>query len=252
MKKLLSLFTALLLCAATVLLSSCASAKKYQQKVLDYLAKNYESKKFELTSYTTNKGTSSRYEVKARCIDDGTDFDIYVYSAAFITDSYSVTRANKRMESLIHPIVSGTDAYSYIGNIRWLRPYNEETTDYSFRSVSNPEAVVISELTSIDTVTFVSEVDTTEEAANGITAFIDAFAASDISLESVTFEFSLTYAPDCRLTTNSESIKNSEKSEIIQFIESQIASNTEAETKIWSFSQKSNSMTFDKTVETTN
>ena len=110
-----------LLSAVAMLASSCTAVKRYEKQVLNYLETEYEGKEFELLSYTKNKKTSSRYEIKAVCLSDNTEFDIYAYSANNISDGYAVTRANNLMREKLNKVFSYSEASKYVTDIRWLR-----------------------------------------------------------------------------------------------------------------------------------
>lgn len=244
MKKTLSALLALLFCGMAVLMTACTPPKKYQQKVLDYLTEEYPGKTFELTSFKQNKETSGRYEVSASCNEDGTKFDIYVYSTVFLTDGYSVVRANKRAAVLLREKVVGTDAFEYIADIRWLRIYNEDSTDYSFRHVDNVEELTAKDITSVDTVTFNSPIEASD-AEKGIRATVNAFDAAGMTLESVGFEFTVGYK-SCRLTTDSASVANASDGEIAEYIASELSSTEEVSTLWLSVSGSVVDMEFEK------
>ncbi len=214
-KVLLCLIAAL--CAFVLLLTSCTASKKYEKQVLSYLEDKYEGKDFELLSYSKNKKTSSRYEIKAVCLDDDTEFDIYAYSANNISDGYAVTKANNAMSEKLNHIFSYSEAGKYVTDVRWLRLYNEEDTDYTFMSVENVEKYTSEdEITSIDAVIFGNPLKA-EQVADGIVTSVKALEENDIVLESIGFDFTvLTKA--CRMESSTADISAASVEELTSFI----------------------------------
>lgn len=230
MRKILSVLTALVVLFAAVAMTGCTPSKKYQQKVLDYLTGEYPGKTFELLSYTQNKETSGRYEVKARCNEDGTNFDIYVYSMIFLTDGYSVSRANQKMTVCFRDIIVGTEAFGYVEGIRWLRPFNEENTDYSFRHVENVDELTLDDVKTIDSVKL-SEVADIKQLALEITATIGAFDLAGVVLDEMYFDFDLG-GRTFRLKTDTVSVRKAKDGELAAYISEEVENTVEV-TSVW-------------------
>ncbi len=205
------------LCAFALLLTSCAASKKYEKQVLSYLEDKYEGKSFELLSYSKNKKTSSRYEIKAVCLDDDTEFEIYAYSANNISDGYAVTKANNAMGEKLNHIFSYSEAGKYVTDVRWLRLYNEKDTDYTFMSVENVEKYTSEDkITSIDAVIFGNPLKA-EQVADGIISSVKALEENDIVLESVGFEFTV-LTQGCRMESSTADILAASVEELTGFI----------------------------------
>lgn len=209
------------LCASALLLTSCTASKKYEKQVLNYLEDKYEGESFELLSYSNNKKTSSRYEIKAVCLDDDTEFEIYAYSANNISDGYAVTRANNAMRDKLNHIFSYSEAGKYVTDVRWLRLYNEEYTDYTFMSVENVEKYTAEEkITSIDAVVFGNPLKS-EQVADGIITSVKALEENDIVLENIGFEFTV-LTKSCRMESSTADIDAANVEEITDFINEKI------------------------------
>lgn len=213
---------ALVLSAFALLLSSCVTTRKYEKQVLNYLEDKYEGDEFELLSYSKNKKTSSRYEIKAVCLTDETEFDIYAYSANNISDAYAVTKANNDMRVQLNKVLSYSEASKYVTDIRWLRLYNEETTDYSFLAADKVDAFEKQEqITSIDAIIFGNPLKA-EQVADGVVATVKALESKDISLESIGFEFTV-LTQECRMETSTADIESSTVEEITRFINEKLS-----------------------------
>ena len=220
-----------LLSAVAMLASSCTAVKRYEKQVLNYLETEYEGKEFELLSYTKNKKTSSRYEIKAVCLSDNTEFDIYAYSANNISDGYAVTRANNLMREKLNKVFSYSEASKYVTDIRWLRLYNEEKTDYSFLDIDKVVACEEEpEIKSIDAIIFGNPLKE-EQIADGIVSSVKALESSGINPESIGFEFTV-LTQDCRMESSSEDINLSTVEEITEFIKSPLSKGKEAQS-VW-------------------
>ena len=191
------------LCASALLLTSCAASKKYEKQVLNYLEDKYEGESFELLSYSKNKKTSSRYEIKAVCLDD------------------AVTRANNAMRDKLNHIFSYSEAGKYVTDVRWLRLYNEEYTDYTFMSVENVEKYTAEEkITSIDAVVFGNPLKA-EQVADGIITSVKALEENDIVLENIGFEFTV-LTKSCRMESSTADIDATNVEELANFINEKI------------------------------
>ncbi|MBQ9511306.1 MAG: hypothetical protein IJR55_06410 [Clostridia bacterium] len=218
MRKILGLIMALLIVASVPLLSACSQSARYEKAVFEHLNKKYPEKTFRLLAYKKNNNSNGRYEIDAVCDNDSTKFSVYVYPNMFITDGYSVSRANSMALAELHSAVAYTASLQYISNIRWLRPYNEENTDYSFRTVDSYDDFSLENLKTIDTIYLDSPTDV-ESAEMGIITSIYALNAYDVNLENVGFEFSIKGYKNCRFTTDTASVLAAEKGEIAKCIE---------------------------------
>lgn len=204
-----------IIASAAVFSASCAQLTKYEKKINAYLTEKYPDKSFTLNSYTQRNDKSGRYEVSATCDDDGTDFIIFVYSASNMTDSYLVSKANAKALETIKAVFP-EEVLKYISEIRWLRPYKEDNTDYSFRETENLDSVDISDITSIDTVRF-SGVMSSSEAEKKIREVMLVLCYSDVCLTSIGFDFTVGYK-SCRFISDTSSICSSEEGEIAKAI----------------------------------
>ncbi len=203
--KLVSLFLAFSLCFSMV---SCNNEEDIYKRAKEYLAKEYPDRKFTIIDYEKRSETSGRYEINARCTDDGdgTDFKIYIYSSIAITDSYSVERANNMMEEIIAEEI-GEELLKKIKYINWYDINADRATGYSFRKVPVTETLSFSDLKEIDEI----KIDESVEKADiggVIYDFMyalcnDTASACDISKAEFVFKTGrYTY----RFTTSSEAI----------------------------------------------
>lgn len=219
------------LCVGALLISSCSLTKRYEKQVLSYLETKYDGEEFELLSYTKNKKTSSRYEIKAVCVSDNTKFDIYAYSASNISDGYAVTRANNTMRDKLNRVFSYSEASKYVTDIRWLRLYNEETTDYSFLDADKVDTYTEEpEITSIDAIIFGKPLKE-EQVADGIISSVKALESAGIHVDSIGFEFTV-LTQSCRMESSMTEIEDSTAEEIVEFIKVRLNESKESQS-VW-------------------
>ncbi|MBQ0010151.1 MAG: hypothetical protein KBS76_03505 [Ruminococcus sp.] len=179
----------LLILGITLSVIGCTPSKKIQNNVLSYLQDKYgDELSFEYIDYTQDKGASGRYEVDARCTTDGTEFQIYVYSSLFITDSYSVVLANGAMDKAIRELFLTKDYSFYIEKITWKNLFEDGTTDYRFRTVEHPNIVDIREANRIYRVTLTPD-HTPEQYISWMFNFLYDMKDSGAEVEDISFEF---------------------------------------------------------------
>lgn len=167
----------------------CTPSKKIQNNVLGYLQDKYgDGLSFEYIDYTQDKGASGRYEVNARCTTDGTVFQIYVYSSLFITDSYSVVRANDTMDKAIRELFLTKDYSDYIEKITWKNLFEDDAADYRFRTVEEPNVVDIREANRIYRVALTAG-RTPEQYVSWMFNFLYDMKDSGAEVADVSFEF---------------------------------------------------------------
>lgn len=144
--KTVSLFLVAALCFSLV---ACGTEEDVYERVQKYLAKEYPSGNFTFISYEKRNETSGRYEINARCLDDGTDFKIYMYSSIAVTDSYSVEKANSEMNEII-AAETGEELLLKFKYINWYDIYADRATDYRFREVELKDEFSLSDIKEID------------------------------------------------------------------------------------------------------
>lgn len=215
-KTLLKKMLCLLLASCVIILAAgCTPSKSVQKKVLNYLHEKYGNNyDFEYVSYTQNKETSGRYEVNARCRNDGLDFKIFVYSSVLITDSYSVDRANAAMEKSIREFLLSRDYSDSIEKITWLNVFEDDATDYKFRTVPITEHYDLSDAENIYRVEMSDDLNP-YQFVGGIYNFNADLLDSGVELKSASFSFEykdLTFVVE----TDSKSIKKYSYGETIE------------------------------------
>ena len=172
-----------------VCLSSCSPSAKYQKKVKAYLDSKYGEMTYSLVSCEQNRQTNGRYEVVVYNEDTKETFDVYVYSTIFITDSYSVDYANRKMKSLLGEEIRYEDFASAIENIQWLDRFNDGENNYSFRTV-DMNSLSVNDIKSLYSVSFTSySIPSAMGAANVAYNFCMALKDRGIELEKVNFMF---------------------------------------------------------------
>lgn len=129
--RIISLLLAMMLCLSLV---SCTVEEDVYKRAQKYLKKEYPSGKFTVVDYEKRNETSGRYEINARCLDDGIEFKIYMYSSIAVTDSYSVERANAMMETVLASEI-GEELLKKFKYIQWNDIFADRATDYRFREV---------------------------------------------------------------------------------------------------------------------
>ena len=180
----------LLLASCIIMMAAgCTPSKSVQKKVLNYLQDKYGSNyDFEYVSHTQNKETNGRYEVTVRCKNDGLDFKIFVYSSVLITDSYSVDRANAAMEKNIREFLLSRDYSDSISRITWLNIFEDDATDYKFRTVPLTEHYSLSDAENIYRIEMADGLNP-YQFVGGIYNFNSDLLASGVELKSASFAF---------------------------------------------------------------
>lgn len=161
MKTLMRFVSLLLVALLCFSLVSCNTEEDIYERVREYLEKEYPSKEFTVIDYEKRNETSGRYEINARCLDDGTEFKIYMYSIIAITDSYSVERANDLMEAAVSTEI-GEEMMKKFKYIQWYDIYADRATDYRFREVGVADKVLLSDIKKIHEIKISENVSETE------------------------------------------------------------------------------------------
>ena len=160
--RLLSLFLAAVMCLSLV---SCGTKEDVYERAGNYLKKEYPEREFTIENYEKRNETSGRYEINARCLDDGTAFKIYMYSSIAVTDSYSVERANAMMKTVVETEL-GEEMMKKFKNIQWNDIYADRATDYRFREVEVADSFALSDIVKLHEVKISENV--TEAEIGGI------------------------------------------------------------------------------------
>jgi disulfide oxidoreductase YuzD len=148
MKILLRLVSLVLIAALCLSFVSCGNEEDVYERVRNYLEKEYPEREFTVLDYEKRNETSGRYEINARCLDDGTEFKIYMYSSIAVTDGYSVERANAMMNEIISSEI-GEEMLKKFKYIKWYNIYADRATDYRFREVPVAEKFSLASLNEI-------------------------------------------------------------------------------------------------------
>ena len=206
MKILLRPVAVLLVAALCFCLLSCNNEEDVYERVDKYLKKEYPSKEFTVIDYEKRNETSGRYEINARCLDDSTDFKIYMYSSIAITDSYSVEKANAAMSEIVEAAV-GEELLQKFKYVEWYDVFADKATDYRFREVDINEDFTLSDIKTLNEIKF-SENVTAADVGGVIYDFMYALCddpAMPCDVEKAVFVFKIgryTY----RFTTSSEAV----------------------------------------------
>ncbi len=226
MSKVLRFVAFLLLVSLVFPLVSCTGYNKsITERVNAYLAEEYPGREFAIIDYEKQNETSGRYEINIRCLDDGVDFKMYMYSSIRVTDSYSVERANAMMNEIVSDEL-GKDLYEKFKNITWHNIYAEHVTNYSFRKIELAENFSLAELDTIYGVKLSSGLRE-EEIGEVIYDFVYSLCdepEDDCEIELVEFVFQInrvTY----RFKTDSKSILNLGEDGVVYYIITNIEEN---------------------------
>ena len=152
---------------------SCSTEEDVYERAQKYLAKEYPTKEFTIIDYEKRSETSGRYEINAHCLNDSTDFKIYMYSSIAITDSYSVQKANSAMSELIESAV-GDELLQKFKYVEWYDIYSDRATDYRFREVELKDTFTLSDISTIHEIK-ISDSVTAAEVGGVIYDFIRDF-----------------------------------------------------------------------------
>lgn len=188
MKKTILRLVCLVLALSVVFaFAGCSPSKSVQKKVLNFLHDKYgDDYEFEYIDYTQNKETNGRYDVTARCVNDGITFKIYVYSSVLITDSYSVERANATMKKQICDFYLIHDYSEAVEDITWLNIYEDNATNYSFRTIPLSDEYTLNTTESIYRIKMKDGMNP-NQFIGYICNFVSDFIASGIELKSISF-----------------------------------------------------------------
>ncbi len=180
--------TLYIILAATLLLSlsvsaACGEKDDLGKQTLDYLEQKYEKDTFVLSEVPKNKSLTGRYELAAQSSDDGIDFEVYIY-AFFITDSYSVTKANIRAGEKVRKLLT-EETLEGIENIVVYPVYDDGGTDYRFTSLPIDCEDTLNEISSI----VLAGTDDTAAAAKEIGSIVNELNDGGVSLDKICFTF---------------------------------------------------------------
>ena len=180
--------------------------------------KEYPTKEFTVIDYEKRNETSGRYEINARCLDDSTDFKIYMYSSIAITDSYSVERANAAMSEVVEAVV-GEELLQKFKYVEWHNIFADRATDYRFREVEVKESFTLSDITTINEIK-ISDSVTAADVGGVIYDFMYALCdnpSTPCNVEKAKFVFKIgryTY----HFTTSSEAVLELGRDGVVYYV----------------------------------
>lgn len=201
--RIVSLLLVFMLC---FMLASCSTEEDVYERVRKHLEKEYPGMNFTVIDYEKRNETSGRYEINARCLDDGVEFKLFIYSSITVTDSYSVERANTMMETLVTTEI-GEELSKKFKYVQWYDIYADRAENYRFREVSATEIFDLEDMKNIYEVR-ISESVKEAEIGGVIYDFMYSLCdeeADECDVETAEFVFKigrLTY----RFTTSSEAV----------------------------------------------
>ena len=224
MKTFMRVVSLLLLVALCFSLVSCSMEEDVYERVRKYLEKEYPGREFTVDSYEKRNETSGRYEINARCLDDGVEFKIYMYSSIAVTDSYSVERANSMMYEVLSAKL-GEEFLKKFKHIKWYDVYADRATDYRFREVAVADEFTLADIKTIHEIKLSENVS---EAEIGGVIYDLMFslcndAEDGCSIEKAEFVFKIgrhTY----RFTTSSYALSKLGRDGVIYYVLSNITS----------------------------
>ena len=229
MKTFLRFASLILIVAVCLSLISCGTSEEdVYERVRAYLEKEYPSREFTVMDYEKRNETSGRYEINARCLDDGTEFKIYMYSSIAVTDSYSVERANSMMNEVIASEI-GEDLLKKFSYIEWYNIFADRATDYRFREVDVAESFSLADINEIYEIK-VSENVSQSEIGGVIYDFMYSLCdeyEDGCDIENVVFTFKIgryTY----RFTTSSKAVLTLGRDGITYYVITNIARDNSA------------------------
>ena len=230
----ISRFAAFLLSVALVfsLVSCTENSDDISENIEAYLAKEYPGREFAVMDYEKHSETSGRYEINVRCLDDGVEFMMYMYSSIAITDSYSVERANAIMEEAVTDEL-GKELNEKIESVSWHNIFADRATNYRFREIDLAENFTIAALDEIYEVELASGLGA-EEVGKAIYDFVyklcdDAEDNCEITRAEFVFKINrITY----RFTTDSRSVLALGKDGVVYYIITNIEENSSSSREI--------------------
>ena len=244
MKKVLHTVIAAALLLSAIFLVSCGENDELSRQAMEYLENKYEKDTFGLSEVPKTKSVTGRYEIKARSEEDGIDFDVYVY-AFFITDSYSVTKANIRAEEKIRALLD-EETSAAVKSVTVYPVYDDGGTDYRFTSLPLDTEDT---LTSIDSIVL-NEGEDTSAAAAAVKSITEQLDAGGVRLDRVRFVYE-SGGYTVNIDTNSEYIMSLDNEAIGEMIGKRIdGALAEAKESDSIFADRSVTVAVDKDSET--
>ena len=185
MKKVLHIVIAVALLLSSFLFVSCGENDELPKQAMEYLKNKYEKDTFEFSEIPKTKSVTGRYEFSVRSDDDGIDFDLYVY-AFFITDSYSVTKANVKAQEKIRSLLND-ETLASVKSVTVYPVYDDGGTDYRFTSVPLDAETSITDIDSI----VLNETDDSRSVAALVKSVSGQLDSGGLKLEHIRFVFDL-------------------------------------------------------------
>jgi len=207
MKRLICFVLAAAFLLSLFLFASCGEKEDLSRQAVEYLKSKYDKDTFTVSEPVKDKSLSGRYELSACSQDDGIDFAVYVYPL-FITDSYSVTKANRGAGEKIRSVLDAATLES-VSSIVVFPVYDDGDTDFRFTTLPIEWEC---EMTGIDNIVL-SDCDDAKAVGDMIGRIVAELKAGGITLESVRFTFgmngytvSITTDSDYVLSLNGEQL----------------------------------------------
>ena len=217
MKKIIHILLAATMLLSVFLLTACGKKDDVTNQALEYLEHKYEKDTFEISEGPINKSVTGRYELAAQSTDDGVKFNLYVYSL-FITDSYSVTKANARagekVKSLLNEEVLGA-----VKEITVYPIYDDGGIDYRF---TNLPVDAEDDLTSIDNI-LLNDVSDTDEVVKSVEGVLNQLKTAGVSLSGVRFTFNYS-GYTVSVETDTEFVLALEEDQLKELVDSKVES----------------------------
>ncbi len=197
--------------------------KKIYDEVYAYLNECYKGVEFEINSYTQDIETSGKYVFDVTCLTTGLHFTV-IKSSLYISDSYYVVHANNRLQEELFELLGSATELVNLESVQCFDRYEEDSVSYRFNEDAESVAVDLDELESIFRVNM-SEMESSNEAAQCVYMFCDILENKGISLERVNFEFTLN-GERIRLETNTNAIDSMHSFEALERLFEQTKTST--------------------------
>ncbi len=206
---------ALLLAGILLLLTvSCQSGEtRAYDKAYAYLYDKYKGVEFEILEYTQDMQTSGKTTFRVLCVTTGLEFEV-VMTSLMMSDSYLVIHANSAINQSVFELLGDASGLVCLESVQCFDHYLSDGNTYRFN-----EDVELTSYSVYDVKEFyrvnLEDMISSNEAAQCIYMFCDVLSRRDVSLDKITFDFTLN-GEKLLFTTNTQTIRGMNSFETLE------------------------------------
>ncbi len=202
LKRIVCLLLALSL--ALFVFAGCETKEqRIYNKVYQHLSDKYQGIDFQINGYVQDTQTSGKYTFDVTCLTTGVDFEV-IMTSLFLSDSYFVSHANKKISDEVFAVLGTAAELVYLDEIICFDPYMDQGGNYRFNENVELMSYTLESIHEMYRV-MLSDVVSTDEAAQSVWMFCERLASHGITLDKVNFQFVLN-GETVRLETNTKTM----------------------------------------------